>query len=211
MDEIVSQKPPIIETPPLISTPEIIPENIIKKKLSIWVWIIPILFIILIYIIFKQQQQLLNANKKGISENVIPTTVPMAEPTQIPTNNETAIIGLSTSLSSYQSISSGSSGNVPAGTGTTEATSITPLNVLANPNSDGKSSTITWKTKSPAQGVIEYGTSPGSLILKSIEAETTTNHSVTIQTHKSMLYYYRIRVGQAFFDNGGIPYSLSTD
>lgn len=86
MDEIISQEPPIIETVSSEPTPEIIPEKIIKKKLPIWVWTIPILFIFvfLLYTIFKQQQ-LLNTNKQEVSENIIPTTEPTekAENTQI--------------------------------------------------------------------------------------------------------------------------------
>lgn len=74
MDEIINQDQPVIK--PIL---EVVP----KKKLPIWIWIIPLLFIILIYIIFKQQ--LLNTNKKEISNNIVPT----AGPTAINNNQET--------------------------------------------------------------------------------------------------------------------------
>lgn len=71
MDEIIDQTPPIIEP---------IPEVVPKKKLPIWVWIIVLIFIIL------KQQQLLNAKKQEVSNNIVPTAEPTQVPAIIPTN-----------------------------------------------------------------------------------------------------------------------------
>jgi hypothetical protein len=88
MDEIINQTPPIVEPVLPEPMPEAIPEKIIKKKLPIFIWIIPILFIILFYIIFKQQQ-LLNTDKQEVDENILPT------PTEI-NNQITPIITVTT-------------------------------------------------------------------------------------------------------------------
>ena len=86
-----------------------------------------------------------------------------------------------------------------------------PINVLATPNDDGKSATITWTSDKSLIGVVEYGTGPAALLLRSPETEATTTHSVVLSPLKSgTSYYFRIRIGEEVFDNNGIPYSFKT-
>lgn len=84
-------------------------------------------------------------------------------------------------------------------------------NVLAKPSEDGKSVIITWTSDKASVGVVEYGTTPASLLLRAPESEQTTNHSLTLSPLKvNTNYYFRIRVGDEVFDNNGIPYSFKT-
>ncbi|MCX6726896.1 MAG: fibronectin type III domain-containing protein [Candidatus Shapirobacteria bacterium] len=87
-----------------------------------------------------------------------------------------------------------------------------PTAVLATPNSDGKSAVVTWTTEKAVQAVVEYGTTPASLLLRSVESDSTTDHHVTLTPLKSGVnYYFRIRVGEDTpYDNNGIPYSFKT-
>ncbi|HOZ81020.1 MAG TPA: hypothetical protein PK370_02245 [Candidatus Woesebacteria bacterium] len=86
-----------------------------------------------------------------------------------------------------------------------------PKNVLAKPGEDGKSGVITWASDKPTAGVVEYGTTPASLLLRAIEADATASHKVTLSPLKpNVNYYFRIRVGEEVFDNNGIPYSFKT-
>ena len=84
-------------------------------------------------------------------------------------------------------------------------------NVLATPGDDGKTAIVVWSTDKAAQGVVEYGTSPASLLLRSLEADPTTDHRVSLSPLKSNTsYYFRIRIGDQVYDNSGIPYSFKT-
>lgn len=86
-----------------------------------------------------------------------------------------------------------------------------PKLVLATPGNDGKSVEITWNTDKAVQSVVEYGTTPASLLLRSLESDATTTHRINISPLKSATsYYFRIRVGEEVFDNSGIPYSFKT-
>ena len=88
---------------------------------------------------------------------------------------------------------------------------LAPKNVLAKPAEDGKSAVITWTTDKAATGVVEYGTTPASLLLRAPEAEQGTSHSVSLTPLKGNTnYYFRVRVGEEVFDNNGIPYSFKT-
>ena len=76
---------------------------------------------------------------------------------------------------------------------------------------DVRSATISWMSDKAVMGVVEYGTTPASLLLRAPEASANTNHSVVIKPLKANVnYYFRIRVGDEVFDNGGIPYSFKT-
>ena len=89
--------------------------------------------------------------------------------------------------------------------------STDPSNIAATPGDDGKSAVVAWTTDKETQGVVEYGTTPASLLLRGLETEATTDHRVTLTTLKEgTTYYYRIRVGEDVFDNSGIPYSFKT-
>lgn len=86
-----------------------------------------------------------------------------------------------------------------------------PTGVLATPSVDGKSATVVWTTEKAVQAVVEYGTTPASLLLRSVESDSTTSHQVTLTPLKSGVnYYFRIRVGEDVYDNNGIPYSFKT-
>lgn len=86
-----------------------------------------------------------------------------------------------------------------------------PKGVIAKPNDDGKSATVSWVSDKNTVGVVEYGTSPAALLLRAPESESTTNHSVALSPLKPNInYYFRIRIGEEIFDNNGIPYSFKT-
>jgi len=88
---------------------------------------------------------------------------------------------------------------------------LAPKNVLGKGNEDGKSATITWTTDKEAMGVVEYGTTPASLLLRAPESSQSTSHSIVLSPLKAGTnYYFRIRVGEEVFDNNGIPYSFKT-
>jgi hypothetical protein len=86
-----------------------------------------------------------------------------------------------------------------------------PKNVLAKPSEDGKSATISWTSDKALVGVVEYGTTPASLLLRAPESDQVTSHAVVLSPLKTNTnYYFRIRVGEEVFDNSGIPYSFKT-
>lgn len=57
---------------------------------------------------------------------------------------------------------------------------LAPQNVLGKGNDDGKSATITWTTDKEAMGVVEYGTTPASLLLRAPESSQSTSHSIVL-------------------------------
>jgi hypothetical protein len=86
-----------------------------------------------------------------------------------------------------------------------------PKGVLATPSDDGKSAVVTWTSDKTSQATVEYGTTPASLLLRSVESDLVTDHKVTITPLKSGVnYYFRIRIGEDVFDNNGIPFSFKT-
>jgi len=62
---------------------------------------------------------------------------------------------------------------------------LAPKNVLGKGNVDGKSATITWTTDKETMGVVEYGTTPASLLLRAPESSQSTSHSVVLKSTKS--------------------------
>jgi len=94
-------------------------------------------------------------------------------------------------------------------TGATGA--VEPKGVMATSGSDGKSATVTWTSDKESIAKIEYGTTAASLVLMTAETDSTTDHRLTLTSLRpSTTYYYRIRVGEEVFDNGGIPYNFKT-
>lgn len=92
------------------------------------------------------------------------------------------------------------------------ASGTEPKNVVGSPNADGKSAVVSWLSDKPSMGVVEYGTTPASLLLRAVETEAVTDHKVTLTPLKSGVnYYFRIRVGEDVFDNNGIPYTFKTN
>jgi len=73
------------------------------------------------------------------------------------------------------------------------------------------SATIVWQTAIPVIGQIEYGTTPGSFLLRSAETNQIANHNLTLSPLlPETIYYFRIRVGDQVYDNNGAPYSFTT-
>ncbi len=73
------------------------------------------------------------------------------------------------------------------------------------------SAVITWYTPHATQSIIEYGTTPESLISYAPETEATRDHHVelTLLT-SSTSYYFQIRTGDTVYDQNGIPWSFIT-
>ena len=91
------------------------------------------------------------------------------------------------------------------------AAGVEPKNVLAVSADNGKGAVITWMTDNPAQGIVEYGLGPASLLLRELETDPVTTHKVTLKLLKpDTSYYFRIRVGEDVYDNSGIPFSFKT-
>jgi len=78
-------------------------------------------------------------------------------------------------------------------------------------NVDANSATIVWQTPSVAAGQIEYGTTPGSFLLRASETSQKTNHNLTLSPLlPETIYYFRIRIGEEIYDENGAPYSFTT-
>ncbi|MBK7513897.1 MAG: DUF4082 domain-containing protein [Chloracidobacterium sp.] len=66
-------------------------------------------------------------------------------------------------------------------------------NVAAMPGSNGTTATITWTTDELADSRVDYGTSPASLNLNSIDAGQTTTHSIDLNgLTPGQTYYFRV-------------------
>lgn len=88
---------------------------------------------------------------------------------------------------------------------------VMPRNVVATANEDGRGAVISWMSDKESMGVVEYGTSPASLLLRALETSQVTSHQVTLSPLKSgTTYYFRVKIGEEIFDNSGIPYSFKT-
>lgn len=78
-------------------------------------------------------------------------------------------------------------------------------------NISANSAAISWQTAEPVVGQVEYGTTPGSFLLRATETSPTTNHNVTLSPLlPETIYYFRIRVGEEIYDDNGAPYSFTT-
>ncbi len=88
---------------------------------------------------------------------------------------------------------------------------LAPKNVSAKVGEDGRSAVVSWVSDKAEMGVVEYGTTPASLLLRALESEATTAHSINLTPLKANTnYYFHIRIGEEVFDNNGIPYSFRT-
>lgn len=97
------------------------------------------------------------------------------------------------------------------------AAGVEPKNVVAKPEAatengrEEQQAIISWTSEKPAMSIVEYGTTPASLLLRAAEADQTTSHSVKLAPLKANTsYYFRFRIGEEVFDNNGIPYSFKT-
>ena len=78
-------------------------------------------------------------------------------------------------------------------------------------NISANSATISWQTAEPVVGQVEYGTTPGSFLLRATETSPTTNHNVSLSPLlPETIYYFRIRLGEGIYDDNGAPYSFTT-
>ena len=78
-------------------------------------------------------------------------------------------------------------------------------------NISTNSAAISWQTTEPVVGQVEYGTTPGSFLLRATETSPTTNHNVSLSPLlPETIYYFRIRVGEEIYDDNGAPYSFTT-
>lgn len=76
---------------------------------------------------------------------------------------------------------------------------------------EAKSTTISWQTDKECQGVIEYGTTPASLLLRALETQSVKTHRVVLSPLKGgTTYYFRVKAGETIYDNNGIPWSFKT-
>ena len=92
------------------------------------------------------------------------------------------------------------------------AADVEPKEVMAKSNEDGRGAVVTWKSDKDSMGVVEYGTTPASLLLRSAETEAATSHQVNLTPLRpNVNYYFRIRIGEEVYDNAGIPYSFKTN
>lgn len=92
------------------------------------------------------------------------------------------------------------------------AADVEPKEVMAKSNEDGRGAVVTWNSDKDSMGVVEYGTTPASLLLRAAETETATSHKVSLTPLRpNVNYYFRVRIGEEVYDNAGIPYSFKTN
>ncbi len=92
----------------------------------------------------------------------------------------------------------------------TQASEDAPANISIQ-TPDAQTAQIAWQTAQEAIAMIEYGTSPDALTEAAFSELETTDHLVQIPNlEPSTTYYFRIRIGDQVFDEGGNPWSFST-
>jgi len=78
-------------------------------------------------------------------------------------------------------------------------------------NITANSATVIWQTSKSVAGQVEYGTTPGSFLLRNTETAQTTSHSLILSPLlPETIYYFRIRIGEEVYDENGAPYSFTT-
>lgn len=88
---------------------------------------------------------------------------------------------------------------------------VEPQSVTVVPGDDGKSAMISWVSDKESVSKVEYGTTAASLVLMSAESSSMTNHNISLTSLRPVTtYYFRIRIGDDVFDNGGIPWTFKT-
>jgi len=92
----------------------------------------------------------------------------------------------------------------------TKASDVAPRDLTIN-NIVSNTAKISWTTDQESQGVVESGSSPTSLNLFAPEQQKTKTHSVNLTLlSPSTSYYFQIRIGDAKYDNGGVPWVFTT-
>jgi hypothetical protein len=88
-----------------------------------------------------------------------------------------------------------------------------PIDVTVTPNS-ANSVTVNWSTGNATQGQVLYSNDiEGPDKYPSIAPETspTTSHSVVLTLLEAdKMYYFKIKIGENMYDNGGIAWSFTT-
>jgi hypothetical protein len=73
------------------------------------------------------------------------------------------------------------------------------------------SAEIYWGTQDETQGLVEYGTNPSELTLIAPEIISAKEHiQILSLLQPSTTYYFRIKIGDKVFDDGGVPWTFST-
>ncbi len=68
-----------------------------------------------------------------------------------------------------------------------------------------------WTTQDETQGLIQYGTNPAELTLIAPEVTSGKEHVQNLTLlQPSTTYYFRIKIGEKEFDNGGVPWTFGT-
>jgi len=108
------------------------------------------------------------------------------------------IVGVVLSMGKIRTFLGGATGGLrPEG--------VRVTNITAN------SANVIWQTSKPVAGQIEYGTTPGSFLLRNTETAQTSDHSLVLSPLlPETIYYFRIRIGEEVYDENGAPYSFTT-
>lgn len=92
----------------------------------------------------------------------------------------------------------------------TRAGSTAPVSVKVT-DITSSSALITWITDKESQGVVEYGTSPKSLVYFAPEATPKAQHIVELTLLPvATPHYFVIRIGDTVYDNEGVPWTFTT-
>ncbi|PIS15344.1 hypothetical protein COT63_00430 [Candidatus Shapirobacteria bacterium CG09_land_8_20_14_0_10_38_17] len=108
------------------------------------------------------------------------------------------IVGVVLSMGKIRTFLGGATGSLRPG-------GVRVTNITAN------SATVIWQTSKAVAGQIEYGTTPGSFLLRNTETTQTSDHSLVLSPLlPETIYYFRIRIGEEVYDENGAPYSFTT-
>lgn len=90
------------------------------------------------------------------------------------------------------------------------ASNDSPTELIIRNVSD-TSAELYWTTQDETQGLIQYGTNPSELTLIAPEVTSGKEHiQVLTLLQPSTTYYFRIKIGEKEFDNGGVPWTFGT-
>ena len=86
-----------------------------------------------------------------------------------------------------------------------------PINEVRITDLAQDSATLVWETQEPVLSVVFYGTNPLNLSQSQAEIVKVANHQVPLTNLlPETIYYFKIQVGDQFFDQKGTPYSFTT-
>jgi len=90
------------------------------------------------------------------------------------------------------------------------ASNDSPTELIIRNVSD-TSAELYWTTQDETQGLIQYGTNPSELTLIAPEVTSGKEHIQVLNLlQPSTTYYFRIKIGEKEFDNGGVPWTFGT-